>query len=82
MTVNVEVFGRQVTVWVEDLKCSLKQSQGHCMQNTSFPQMYSRTTWRVFLSPPSQYLCDGVAQRQHSSDRQHTLYTGLALQVT
>lgn len=25
VTVNVEVFGRQVTVWVEDLKCSLKQ---------------------------------------------------------
>lgn len=52
------------------------------MQKTSFPEMYSRTTWRVFFSPPSHYLCDGVAQRQHSSDGQHTLYTGLALQVT
>lgn len=34
MTVNVEVFGRQVTVWVQDLKCSLQQNQA------SFPQMY------------------------------------------
>lgn len=36
----------------------------------------------VFLSPPRHYLCDGVAQRQHGCDRQYTLYTGLALQVT
>lgn len=28
------------------------------------------------------YLCDGISQSENSSDGQHTLYTGLALQMT
>lgn len=44
--------------------------------------MFSEVFNIVKLLIICRYLCDGVAQSQHSSDSQHTLYTGLALQVT